>query len=117
MERLRDSKGTPLSDGQLAGLRLLGSQLRRARLNRGWSQRNLEWVSGVDQTTISRLENGRLRSLRLARIAELMLALRGSWQIFGGGEPLNEPDDAKNGIAAEGDDFMAWVRGRIPDRA
>jgi transcriptional regulator with XRE-family HTH domain len=44
----------------------------------GYSQRQLERLSGVDQTTISRLENGRLRSLRLVRLAALFEALHGA---------------------------------------
>ena len=48
----------------------------------GWSQRRLERESGVDQTTISRLENGRLVSFRLLRIANLMQALSGTWSLF-----------------------------------
>ena len=60
----------------------MGEQLRRARLGNGWSQRRLERESGVDQTTISRLENGRLVSLRLLRIANLMHALGGTWSLF-----------------------------------
>ena len=52
----------------------------------------------MDQTTISRLENGRLASLRLVRIAALMQALSGNWRIF---EESPTAGDAKNGIAAE----------------
>jgi transcriptional regulator with XRE-family HTH domain len=43
----------------------------------GYTQRHLERLSGVDQTTISRLENGRLTSLRLVRLAAIFLALSG----------------------------------------
>jgi transcriptional regulator with XRE-family HTH domain len=87
MEQLLGPKGMLLSERELEGLRLLGAQLRRARIANGWSQRGLERVSGLDQTTISRLENGRLRSLRLVRIASLMQALAGTWQIFPSGPP------------------------------
>lgn len=83
MPELRHPKGAPLSVRETAGLRYIGSQLRRARLGNGWSQRRLERASGVDQTTISRLENGQLLSLRLLRIAALMQALSGTWSIFG----------------------------------
>jgi transcriptional regulator with XRE-family HTH domain len=93
-------KGLPLPPKQVEGLRLLGAQLRAARLGRGWSQRRLEWASGVDQTTISRLEYGRLRSLRLTRIGDLMAALRGDWQMF---PDETWPRDAKNGIASRRD--------------
>ena len=81
MEPLRGPKGWPLTDREVEGLRLLGVQLRRARLGIGWSQRRLERASGIDQTTISRLENGRLASLRLTKVARLMQALQGQWEI------------------------------------
>ena len=64
---------------EVAGLKLLGAQVKRGRYARGWTQRRLEEVSGVDQTTISRLENGRLISLRLVRLAALAGALDGAW--------------------------------------
>jgi transcriptional regulator with XRE-family HTH domain len=54
------AEGLPLSEREMAGLRDLGTVIKRARLGLGWSQRGLESRSGVDQTTISRLENGRL---------------------------------------------------------
>ena len=71
-------KGQPLSAREVASLRHLGFIIRSARLRLGYSQRQLERLSGVDQTTISRLENGRLRSLRLVRLAALFEALRGA---------------------------------------
>jgi DNA-binding Xre family transcriptional regulator len=71
--------GGPLTMREAAGLRLLGAQVKRARYARGWTQRRLEEVSGVDQTTISRLENGRLINLRLVRLAALAGALDGAW--------------------------------------
>ena len=103
MEPLHTPKGRPLSAREVDGLRLLGSQLRLARLSNGWSQRRLERASGVDQTTISRLENGRLLSLRLLRIAALMQALSGTWQIFEDAPHRAAPSeiDATNGIARE----------------
>ena len=96
--------GRPLSPREVQGLRLLGDQLRRARLGNGWSQRRLERMSGVDQTTISRLENGKLPSLRLARIVDLMQALSGTWSIF------DSADDMRASVAALDDS------GRDPPR-
>ena len=90
----RKGKGGPLSPIEAAGLRRLGEQLRRARLGRGWSQRNLERASGVDQTTISRLENGRLANLRLLRLVSLIAALEGQWDLA----PQRPAGDAINGI-------------------
>lgn len=65
----------------MAGLRELGAVLKRARLGNSWSQRGLERRSGVDQTTISRLENGRLTHFSLQRLARLIEALRGRLDI------------------------------------
>jgi DNA-binding XRE family transcriptional regulator len=59
------------------GLGLIGESLRRARHRAGLSQRQLEEMSGVDQSTISKLENGRLVSLRLVRLAALVNGLEG----------------------------------------
>src|SRR5215210_15630 len=95
---LRKPKGGPVSAHEAAGMRRLGEQLRRARLGRGWSQRGLERASGVDQTTISRLENGRLVNLGFLRIVSLVAALEGSWQIF----PPDPPDAPTPGRAAQG---------------
>lgn len=75
------SKHFPLSERQMIGLRDLGTMLRRARLGLGWSQRHLERLSGVDQTTISRLENGRLAYFSLVRLGSLIEALRGRFDI------------------------------------
>lgn len=50
----------------------------RARRNRlGWSQRYLEVLSGIDQTVISRIENGKQYGLRWLRFADLVDALGG----------------------------------------
>jgi transcriptional regulator with XRE-family HTH domain len=76
------SKRSPLSERQMSGLRDLGRILRRARLGQGWSQRHLERISGVDQTTISRLENGRLAYFSLVRLGSLIEALRGRLDIY-----------------------------------
>jgi transcriptional regulator with XRE-family HTH domain len=73
------SKGNVLDETGMAGLRLLGMRLREARLSLGLTQRRLERLSGVDQTTISRLENGRLPSLHLTRVGRIALVLGGHW--------------------------------------
>ena len=46
----------------------------------GWTQRQLEAQSGVDQTVISRIENGKQYGIRWSRFALLVDALGG----FGG---------------------------------
>jgi transcriptional regulator with XRE-family HTH domain len=59
------------------GFKLLGQLVLRRRRRLGLSQRQLEHLSGVDQTVISRLENGRLGGLRWSRFARLVDALGG----------------------------------------
>ena len=58
-----------------AALVALGTALKSARHERGWSQRDLEYRSYVDQTVISRLENGIPVGLRLNTFVRLMGAL------------------------------------------
>ena len=59
------------------GLERIGQMVRRRRQRLGLSQRQLEFLSGVDQTVISRLENGQLAGLRWSRFAGLVGALGG----------------------------------------
>src|SRR4051794_36498804 len=59
------------------GFDLFGETLRRRRRWLGWTQRQLEAYSGIDQTVISRLENGKQYGLRWARLADLIDALGG----------------------------------------
>jgi len=54
------------------GRATLGAAIRRARLRRGLSQRQLGWLAGFDQTTISRLETARLKGMRFRRLARLI---------------------------------------------
>ncbi len=59
------------------GFVLIGRDVLRRRQRLGITQRQLELLSGVDQTVISRLENGRLAGLRWSRFARLVDALGG----------------------------------------
>jgi transcriptional regulator with XRE-family HTH domain len=65
----------PRDPGQQRGLDLIGAALKRRRLSLGWTQRYLEARSGIDQTVISRLENGKQYGLRWSRFADLVDAL------------------------------------------
>src|SRR5215207_4244046 len=71
------TRRTPEDDVVDLGLEILGRGLLRARLGANLTQALLEELSGVDQTTISRLENGRLAGLRLRKVAALVAALNG----------------------------------------
>lgn len=75
-----DDRDDP-SDGPAQVVRLtveekLGRAVLRLRVYWGWSQAELERRSGVDQTTISRLETGRQCGLSLRRLAAILRALR-----------------------------------------
>jgi transcriptional regulator with XRE-family HTH domain len=59
------------------GFDRIGRDVLRRRQRLGITQRQLELLSGVDQTVISRLENGRLAGLRWSRFARLVDALGG----------------------------------------
>ena len=73
------------------GLDVIGELVRGGRRDRGWSQYALERASGVDQTVISRLENGVLTSLRLIRLAAIFAALDGRGPGREGMEPSRLP--------------------------
>ena len=78
------------------GYDLFGRTLRRRRVSLGWTQRQLEAYSGIDQAVISRLENGKQYGLRWSRLAELIDALGGLE--VGPGAP--EPAGYTRGAAA-----------------
>ena len=54
---------------------LIGRALLRVRIYRGWRQRQLERITGIDQTTISRLERGARPGLSIRRLAAMLEAL------------------------------------------
>src|SRR5262245_34128672 len=67
----------PRKPEEQRGFDLVGATIRRKRRAHGWSQRTLEAYSGIDQTVISRLENGKQYGLRWVRFARLVDALDG----------------------------------------
>jgi transcriptional regulator with XRE-family HTH domain len=67
----------PRKPEEQRGFELVGATIRRKRLALGWTQRTLEAYSGIDQTVISRLENGKQYGLRWVRFARLVDALDG----------------------------------------
>jgi ribosome-binding protein aMBF1 (putative translation factor) len=67
----------PRNPQQQIGFDLMGISIKRRRRSLGWTQRYLEMMSGVDQTVISRIENGKQYGLRWAKLAELVEALGG----------------------------------------
>jgi transcriptional regulator with XRE-family HTH domain len=59
------------------GFDLIGQMVKARRHRLGWSQRYLEVLSGIDQTVISRIENGKQYGLKWLRFADLVDALGG----------------------------------------
>jgi hypothetical protein len=54
----------------------LGRAMLQLRLFRGWTQREVELGSGVDQTTICRIERGRQGGLSIQALAAILEALK-----------------------------------------
>lgn len=77
------------------GLRVIGDIVREARLGRNLTQRQLAWKALLTQSTISRLETGRLQGMRLRTLAAIIGVLRMNpkgrmsdrWQATGTGFP------------------------------
>lgn len=65
----------PRHDVEQRGYDLIGATLKERRLSARLTQRRLEELSGIDQTVISRLENGRQYGLRWSRYAILIAVL------------------------------------------
>lgn len=61
----------------IIGAKWLGAAVRRRRLQLGLTQRRLEGLSGVDQTVISRMETGKLKGIKHARLLVLIGTLGG----------------------------------------
>jgi transcriptional regulator with XRE-family HTH domain len=61
----------------VVALQLFGILVREARRSSGLSQAGLGARCGLHQSTISRLENGRLTGLAFHHVAMLVLVLRG----------------------------------------
>lgn len=69
----------PYPDISISGMAAIGDSVREARRRAGMSQRHLAKVCGLDQSVISRLENGKLANLRWWRFAALVGALGDAW--------------------------------------
>jgi transcriptional regulator with XRE-family HTH domain len=54
---------------------VVGGQVRAARMHASLTQRQVEDLTGIDQTSISRLENGRGSNMPLGRFALLLAAI------------------------------------------
>jgi transcriptional regulator with XRE-family HTH domain len=73
------------------GLKRLGEEIHQARRRCGLSQHQLARAAGVHQSTISRLENGVLVSMRIVRLAAVIAALDGRLAFGPGAFDQSEP--------------------------
>jgi transcriptional regulator with XRE-family HTH domain len=56
---------------------LLGGAVKRRRQAIGWSQRDLQRASGLNQSAISRLERGILSGIRFSTFARVVASMNG----------------------------------------
>ena len=75
----------------VASLEFLGRLFKDARYVVGMTQRQLERATDIDQTTISRLENGRLTNMRLWKLGRIALVLRAGWRVPSAYAPAAPP--------------------------
>ncbi|MBI2775794.1 MAG: helix-turn-helix transcriptional regulator [Chloroflexi bacterium] len=54
------------------GRGLIGHAVRTGRLRLGWSQRQLAWSSLLAQSTISKLESGKLQGMRYSTLVRVL---------------------------------------------
>ncbi len=71
----------------VVGRKSIGADVRAGRLALGLSQRQLAWRVGVTQSTISRLETGRLRGIRWPTFSRVVGVLRSGRGFRIRGEP------------------------------
>ncbi len=76
---------------RLTAEEMLGRGLLRLRLYLDWSQRDVEHASGVDQSTICRLETGHAANVGSARICAILRALHIGDVVFLPRPPTVEP--------------------------
>ena len=92
----------PRDPQQQHGFDLIGAIIKRRRVSLGLTQRHVEAMCGIDQTVISRIENGKQYGLRWSRFANLVDALGGldvalaPWGAPGARRPIaHEPGFAR----------------------
>ena len=73
----------------------IGRTTMLARVGQGLSQRHLEALTGVDQSTICRLENGAAPGIRLEKLATIIAVL--DLDRFDQLRPVRPPPPSENG--------------------
>ena len=97
----------PRDPQQQDGFEAIGAMVRRRRAWLGWSQRYLELRSGLDQTVISRIENGKQYGIRWSRFATLVGAMGGLEIPDAAQTPRPKPRDRALGRRLEVIDLLA----------
>lgn len=69
------------------GLTIIAAAIRARRVGSSMTQRQVAWRAGVNQSTISRLETGRLRTMRMVTLARIIGVLRLPADFAFAGEP------------------------------
>jgi transcriptional regulator with XRE-family HTH domain len=69
---MRASSWRQPSDPDQVGRLVVGSAVLQYRRRKGWSQRQLSWLVGVHQTTISRLEKGTISGMRYSTLVRIL---------------------------------------------
>lgn len=72
-------------DASMDCMKTMGIRIRESRAERGISQKHLADLCGIDQTHISRYENGAVepKASSLARIARALPGVTMEWLVFG----------------------------------
>lgn len=109
-------------DSRPRAMAKIGRAVLRLRLYMGWSQMDLERSSGVDQTTISRLERGKQRGLSVRRLAAILDALHVGDVVFDRQPTVPQTDleimlygDPWKRAAASADRRLGWPAPRERD--
>jgi transcriptional regulator with XRE-family HTH domain len=89
--RIKMPNGRLMWPEDVASLEFLGRLFKDARYVVGMTQRQLERATDIDQTTISRLENGRLTNMRLWKLGRIALVLRAGWRVPSAYAPAASP--------------------------
>jgi transcriptional regulator with XRE-family HTH domain len=72
LDGMRDWSWENVGEAEALGLRRIATGVRRRRLAEQLSQQQLAWRTGVAQSTISRLETCRLRSMKIGTLARIV---------------------------------------------
>ena len=72
LDAMHERSWENVTEAEALGLRRIASAVRRRRLAERLSQQQLAWRTGVAQSTISRLETCRLRSMKIGTLARIV---------------------------------------------